>query len=123
MEDAPKGENNVLYLKPCMRKLRLSASGGAVILFAIIVGMTIHGHINRATSFSELLYAKIGYCVWTILVPLWFFLEVVYGFQNEKPINATYKDEFDRVKAFQDAARPLWVACAAVMGLILFKSA
>jgi hypothetical protein len=64
---------------------------------------------------------KILYCIWTIGVPLWLFLEIAWGFKEHEPSDQTYKDELAALKTLQDAARPVWAACALIMGAVLLR--
>jgi hypothetical protein len=66
-------------------------------------------------------YVKIVYAIWTVLVPLWFFMEWVYGVNWKVATQPDKKPALDYMKGCQDQARAVWAGFAAVAGILLLK--
>lgn len=61
---------------------------------------------------------RLLYALWTFGIPLYFFVETIHGVD---PAKAEDEAKMTAFKATQDAARPVWVACAASLGVLLLK--
>jgi hypothetical protein len=118
---------------------RECASWVAGILFAYIFVVILLG-IHNDVKNGYWLWARLLYGVWTIGVPMWFFLEYVYcsGKRPAKPVKsaetaaetvdyetklADYEAKLESlrkdIKGLQEAARPVWAGCVAALGLLL----
>jgi hypothetical protein len=94
-----------------LSRVPLAALSGVVFLI-VFIAVAVRG--DKVGLSVRLLYA-----LWTFGVPLYFFVETVYGVDPEKAkIN---KAQLEQFKATQDAARPVWAACAAALSVLLLK--
>ena len=100
-----------------------SLLGLVVYLILLVIGCS---ELLRADAGGikglTLIWLKAAYGLWTICVPVFFFAE--YLANAEKRIGETEEDRklrLDELKVTQQLARDVWLACAAVVGLLLFK--
>jgi hypothetical protein len=115
---------------------RAIAGGIAFIVFVMVVaigGIAAMGKVPAgnvaATAQAQavacwLTFAKALWGVWTIGVPLWFFLEFLAkreDLQQQRPSlsPADLKDRIAELKDMQGYANAVWAACAIVVGLLL----
>jgi uncharacterized protein YjbJ (UPF0337 family) len=95
----------------------------AFIVFVFVVAVGSVSVLMKITAGNSwLMLAKVLWGVWTIAVPLWFFMEYlgVSSSQDEQALQAR-ADRLRELKETQEYARAVWAACAVVVGLLLFK--
>jgi hypothetical protein len=102
-------------LKPWVLKARGPASVVAALVFFILVGMAASGHYNNP-------WGRFLYATWTGLLPLWFFVERVYGIDLTQADNSGFEAKRTEFKAMQEAARTVWAGCAAALGILMIKA-
>ena len=86
----------------------------AVLIFGCICVKLWDADAKSVDATTKLLFAA-----WTIAVPLYFFVETVYGINPKFAEQLTAK--LDQFKASQDAARGLWAGCAAAIAVLILK--
>ena len=96
---------------------RLGAIAGVVFLFVFFA--VACPYVPRTGWVGRVV--RIVFALWTIAVPVWFFVESVYGVDNTKASEPDLKSRKDELKAMQEAARSVWAGCAAAVAVLLWK--
>jgi hypothetical protein len=114
-----------IYQFPWVERYSPYLSWGFTAVFILVTCATVLGWQFLESNSVWWLAIKITYFGWTIAVPLWMFLEVVWGFRPVFPTDKEYPEyvkELEVLKVKQDAARPVWAGAAAALGILLLKA-
>jgi hypothetical protein len=106
------GDRNDSVLRRGMFLARPPLAALAAVVFAFVFW-------SVATCGAQVgIGVRLLYALWTVGIPLYFFVETIYGVDPAKSKDEAKMKTF---KATQDAARPVWIACAAALGVLLLK--
>jgi hypothetical protein len=106
-------------LKPWVLRRRKWLGGIAGVVFLLVFLAVACPYVSRTGPVG--LGVRIIFAFWTIAVPVWFFIESVYGVDDTKAFEPDFKSRKDDLKAMQEAARSVWAGCAAAVAVLLWK--
>ena len=95
---------------------------------ALLAGLaaTLISHVHACTTNQQCnpitIWWKVAYGIWIVGVPIYFFVEWVYGVDWKVAHDPNNKHRLDYFKECQSQARTVWAAFATALGLLLLKS-
>ena len=115
------------FIMKALRWVGRYSGVAALISFALYIYLLWAGmyytHWGQSTATESIpILLKVCYGIWTIGVPL-FFLAEYSAHAQIRPDEApeARSERLDELKTFQQLARDVWLACAAVAGFLIFK--